>query len=96
MTQDELLDVIFNFQEALKKRKTPDFGKNQHRVEQVLRLLKVAYVLDLTHKMAVDPKVRDMWENFPESELSRRASRFRREKYRATRASRWFKEYRVR
>jgi hypothetical protein len=43
MLKSELLEVIINFQDALKKNRVPDFNKNTHRAEQVLRILKMEY-----------------------------------------------------
>jgi hypothetical protein len=43
MLKNELLEVILNFQDALKKKRLPDFNKNKHRAEQVLRILKMEY-----------------------------------------------------
>jgi hypothetical protein len=41
MIKNELESVIKNFEEALRKKEMPTFDGNLHRVEQVLRILKV-------------------------------------------------------
>jgi hypothetical protein len=66
MLREELMEVILNFEEALKKRKVPNFNKNPHRAEQVLRILKVDYhnFADNEEKRACDDKTRALWENF--------------------------------
>jgi hypothetical protein len=64
MMRSELEEVIVNFQEALKKRKVPDFNNNLHRVEQVLHILLVDRhnFEENEHKRACDPDTRKLWE----------------------------------
>ena len=66
MIREELLQVIINFDEALKKGKFPNFDKNLHRVEQVLRILQVEYhnFAENEPHRACFPEVRNLWENF--------------------------------
>ena len=65
-TPRELFEVILDFEDALKRNKFPDFYKNQHRVEQVLRILKERFhdfgVKEA--KSACDDDTRRQWENF--------------------------------
>ena len=64
MTKDELFEVIINFQNALKRKRLPDFNKNKHRAEQVLRILKVDYHNFHANEEArcCDDAVRALWE----------------------------------
>jgi hypothetical protein len=66
MLTKELFEVIVNFEESLRKKKLPDFGKNQHRAEQVLRILKSEFFNfgKLESRRACEGKTRDLWEKF--------------------------------
>jgi hypothetical protein len=66
MTPCELFEVIVNFQEAVDRKKIPDFNKNRHRVEQVLRILMVDWhnFHENEEKRACDDQTRQLWENF--------------------------------
>lgn len=64
MTKRELLEVIINFQDAIKEKRLPDFNNNRHRAEQVLRILKVDYhsFAENEERRACDPDIRGLWE----------------------------------
>jgi len=66
MIKDELFDVIVNFENALKAKKLPDFDKNRHRVEQVLRILKVDFhnFNENENQRACNDEMRKQWEQF--------------------------------
>jgi hypothetical protein len=66
MLNDELFEVIVNFEESLKKKRLPDFNKNLHRAEQVLRILKSEFFDfdELESRRACKGRTRDLWEKF--------------------------------
>jgi hypothetical protein len=66
MLRHELFEVIVNFERALKQEKFPDFNKNLHRVEQVLRILQVDYhdFEENEDNRACRDEIRDRWEKF--------------------------------
>lgn len=66
MTKPELFEVIVNFEKALKAKKLPDFGKNLHRAEQVLRILKVDFhnFAENESQRACHGETRELWEEF--------------------------------
>ena len=67
MIRKELFETIVNFQNAIDKNKVPDFFKNVHRAEQVLRILKCEFhdfYQRESRRAARDSEERDKWERF--------------------------------
>jgi hypothetical protein len=69
MTREELFNVILEFERVEKCNRTRKSKCEQpklspHGIGQVLRLLQVAFLEDMTHETAVDPERRARWENF--------------------------------
>ena len=67
MIKRELAEVIENFEQALVKDELPNFNGNLHRVEQVLRILKVDYQNFTENEIARGGKYRSIWEGFAET-----------------------------
>ena len=72
MIKRELFEVILEFERVEKRNRKlrvkfeqPKF-KNSHRIEQVLRLLQVAFLEDMTNETAVVDERRARWEHFSE------------------------------